>query len=716
VSKYYVQVILERKLAFIPTYRVPNNLINSIKIGQSVIVPLGKQQVLGVIILLSTQTDFPENKIKDINAIASKNVSIPPDLIKTALWMADYYIAPLSKVIQMILPQGLKKLKSLNTKISSITYLNITSPLDQNIKLPSKGSKQKQLLTTLITEKKLLWSAVDKPAAAALVKKGLAYKSQEENELVDHSLPINKTNNIQLNHEQHQAVQKILNSKSKKNFLIHGVTGSGKTQIFIELIKHLKCQTIILVPEISLTPQMSGHFKNNFGNKVAIIHSGVKQSEKNLIWQKISNHEIEIIIGPRSAIFAPFENIGLIIIDEEHETSYKQESNLRYNAKSVAYQRAKFSNAKLILGSATPSIQSYLAEQSFEKISLLKRFNNKPMPIIETIDLKINSGQNRFISNKLITKIKEKLDKNEQIILLYNKRGYANFILCEECGHVETCPNCSVSLTLHSNLQCHYCGHSEAYIAKCSSCHKPSKAIGKGTLSLEADLKKIFPATKILRLDRDNIKNFNDLKKTLTAFKNQEANILLGTQMVTKGHDFANVTLVGIINADIALYRPEYSAAERTFSSIVQVAGRCGRAHKAGEVIIQTYQPDHYAIKLAQTYNFKDYYAQEAAFRSQFSYPPFNKWISIILENPDEEKIQSEAQTIKNKLKTNNVTIMGPMPNLIHKLKKNYRWQLAINAKKQKDLVPLKIKLKTLLLKNKFSSIISIDVDPLSLI
>ena len=508
---------------------------------------------------------------------------------------------------------------------------------------------------------------------------------------------------VTLNEEQEAAVDQISNSVQKqesKTYLLEGITGSGKTEVYLHTISKTLDHgrnALMLVPEISLTPQMVSQVKSRFGNKVAVLHSSLSTGELYDEWRRIRRGEIRVVVGTRSAVFAPIKNLGLIVIDEEHESSYKQEDNPRYHARNVALWRSDFNNCPLVLGSATPSLYSRARAQKgvYHLLKLTKRANNKNLPQVNLIDLKHAefAGDQFDLSTDLVNAIKDRLLKNEQVILMLNRRGFADFMLCRECGYLMKCPNCDLSLTMHKDtheMMCHYCGYTAPIPEKCPNCQSDKiRFLGTGTQKVQEELEQLMPDAKILRMDVDTTRRKGSYKKILDKFGDHEADILLGTQMIAKGLDFPNVTLVGVVNADTGLWVPDYNAAERTFELLTQVAGRAGRAEKAGEVIIQTYNPEHYAIELAQTQDYERFYAYEMQMRHAGNYPPYYYTVLISIASKREQNAAREAFKIKRKLASSlhsNTIILGPTPSAISRLKNQYYYQILVKYKKEDNL------------------------------
>ncbi len=535
---------------------------------------------------------------------------------------------------------------------------------------------------------------------------------------------------VTLNQEQTAALQKINKSIEKseaKTYLLEGITGSGKTEVYLHAISNALQKgknALMLVPEISLTPQMVNQVNARFGKEVAVLHSGLSEGEKYDEWRRIRRGEARVVVGARSAIFAPLSNIGLIIIDEEHEASYKQEDTPRYHARNVAIWRSQFHNAPLVLGSATPSLDSRARAQKgvYELLRLTKRANQKALPEVKIIDLKsVEFAGSQFdLSTNLVEAIKEKLMRNEQIILLLNRRGFASFMLCRDCGFVLQCPNCDLSLTMHKDTNqmiCHYCGFHQPIPNRCPNCQSSKiRFLGTGTQKVEEELSELLPGVRILRMDVDTTRRKGSYKEILDKFGAGEADILLGTQMIAKGLDFPNVTLVGVINADTALYLPDYNASEKTFELLTQVAGRAGRAEKSGQVLIQTYNPDHYAIKLAQKQDYETFYQTEMKVRYQGNYPPFFFTNLISVASKNEQNAAKEAFAIKRILMRNlhaPTIVLGPTPSAISKIKNQYYYQILVKYKREPKLNELLHQIQDLAQeKQKYGLNIYIDTQP----
>lgn len=578
--------------------------------------------------------------------------------------------------------------------------------------LPRNATVQRRVLQVLIsdfatfprTQADLSTQGLSTAALAQGVKKGWLTRSEVEvyrNPLAQVTPPA--PIKVRLTAEQTAtlaAVSPTISQRQAKTFLLEGVTGSGKTEVYLHAISQALAAgrtALMLVPEISLTPQMVRQVKARFGEQVAVLHSALSQGEKYDEWRRIRRGEARVVVGARSAIFAPLTNIGLIVIDEEHEASYKQEENPRYHAREVALWRSRYHHCPLILGSATPNLGSRARAQKgvYQLLSLTQRANQQALPAVDLIDLKaVHFAGDQFdLSQQLLDAIEARLKRHEQVILLLNRRGFAHFMLCRECGFVLKCPNCDLSLTMHKDtqqMQCHYCGHTEPIPSHCPQCGSQQiRFLGTGTQKVAEDLQALLPAVRLLRMDVDTTRRKGSYKRILDAFGRGEADILLGTQMIAKGLDFPNVTLVGVINADTGLWVPDYNASERTFELLTQVAGRAGRAEKRGEVLIQTYNPEHYAIRLAQSQDYERFYAYEMRVRHAGAYPPYYYTVLISVAAKKEQNAAREAFKISRQLRQQlqaSTIILGPTPSAISRLKNQYYYQILVKYKKEPHL------------------------------
>ena len=540
-----------------------------------------------------------------------------------------------------------------------------------------------------------------------------------------------KTTALSLNAEQQVAVETILQSvqeQQSQTYLLEGITGSGKTEVYLQVIAEVLNQgktAIMLVPEISLTPQMVQRFKSRFGEHVAVMHSGLSQGEKYDEWRKIERGEAEVVVGARSAIFAPIENIGVIIVDEEHEASYKQEETPRYHARDLAIWRSEYHHCPVVLGSATPSLESRARAQKnvYQRLRLTQRANQAAtLPTIDVVDMR-QEVENGNVSSFSMS-LQESLEKNEQSVLLLNRRGYSSFVMCRDCGYVLPCPNCDISLTLHMDsktMKCHYCGHEERIPYRCPNCGQDKiRYYGTGTQKVEEELQTLLPDSRILRMDVDTTRRKGAHEKILRTFGEGQADILLGTQMIAKGLDFPNVTLVGVLNADTALNLPDFRSSERTFQLLTQVSGRAGRAEKPGEVIIQSFNPEHYAIQLAKAQDYEDFYTKEMYIRHRGDYPQYYFTVQITASHPEENEAAKQMFQIATKLKQGlspQAILLGPTPNAIMRVNNRYFYQVIIKYKQEPMLQPL---LKEILTDTQRATArglkLSIDAEPMNFI
>lgn len=558
-----------------------------------------------------------------------------------------------------------------------------------------KEISQKLLLNKLETSSSTVKALVDKGLIETYQKE--VYRNPYDDDKIE------RTKALTLTEEQEHAIQPILSSIEEEEhevYLVHGVTGSGKTEIYLQAIQeviHKGQEAIVLVPEISLTPQMVNRFKGRFGKNVAVMHSALSAGEKFDEWRKIQRKEVQVVVGARSAVFSPFENLGIIIIDEEHETSYKQEDQPRYHARDVAIERGKNNNFPVVLGSATPTLESYARAQKdvYKLATLHKRTNNKPMPKVITVDMRneLHAGNRTMFSRLLMEKIRDCLKNGEQIVLLLNRRGFSTFIMCRDCGHVKECPHCDIALTYHKNnqrMKCHYCSYEEAVPSVCPECSSDLiRYFGTGTQRVEESLAQVIPEARVIRMDVDTTRRKGAHEKLLGKFADKKADILLGTQMIAKGLDFENVTLVGVLTADSMLHLPDFRSSEKTFQLLTQVSGRAGRHELPGEVIVQTYTPEHYSIEMASVYNFEGFYKKEMATRRAFQYPPYYYLALITITHPNQVHVaqagQKIVQMLQQKVKPNTL-ILGPTPSPIPRIKDRYRYQCMIKYKHEPDL------------------------------
>ncbi|MFC0473121.1 primosomal protein N' [Halalkalibacter kiskunsagensis] len=578
--------------------------------------------------------------------------------------------------------------------------------------IPTRAVKQRELLAYLqslgkpIAVQALLQETkMTRQTITTLVKKGVLQEFDKEvyrDPLA--GVEYERTLPLELTDQQRDVIQPILDTletKSHYTFLLHGVTGSGKTEVYLQSIDKAleqKREAIVLVPEISLTPQMVQRFKGRFGSKVAVLHSGLSMGEKYDEWRKILRKEVQVVVGARSAIFAPFTNLGIIIIDEEHETSYKQEENPRYHARDVAIFRGKHHQCPVILGSATPSLESYARARKnvYRLLPLTERVHNRAMPEVHVVDMReeLRSGNRSMFSYILLEKLKDRIEKGEQTVLFLNRRGYSTFVMCRDCGYVASCEHCDISLTYHrtqNSLKCHYCGHEEKMPTKCDSCGSEHiRFFGSGTQKVEEELTRVLPEAKVIRMDIDTTRRKGSHERLLSAFGRGEADILLGTQMIAKGLDFPKITLVGVLAADSMLHIPDFRSAERTFQLMEQVSGRAGRHDLKGEVIIQSYTPDHYSIELVKSHDYEQFFQMEMTQRKVGLYPPYVFMVLITISHSELTNVITVSEKVVSFLRRElfeSTTVLGPVASPLARIKDRYRYQCMIKYRNEPRLL-----------------------------
>ena len=610
----------------------------SVNVGSRVSVPFGKRNIEGFVINKKEQSNVDETKLKKISKVLDDFVTINDEMLSLMRFMVSELHIRLIDALRLFLPSQMRggRIESLKIKVA---YINKDLPKEEMLSSLSKSAKnQKALIEFLAENEKGNFTQLSQKYGAASIRaleqKGfLTVKEEKQNRIPYKNLIGNKT---ELVHTQDQtnAIETILNSE-KDTFLLFGVTGSGKTEIYMSVIDSIltKNQTaIMLVPEISLTPNMLKLFRTRYGEQVAILHSGLSAGERYDEWLRLKTGEAKIALGARSAVFAPLENVGVIIIDEEHDSSYQSESNPRYNTYDIATFRKNFNKAKLVLGSATPSVETFFKAQNNEifLIQLKNRINNRPLPEVEIVDMakELRGGNKSFLSQRLFDELKDTIKKGNQAILFLNRRGYSSFVMCAKCGYTAKCFDCDVSLSYHADenlLKCHYCGKRYRMFDLCPECKSPFIRKGKiGTERVVSELKSLFPDVGILRMDFDTTKNKEAHSKIIQEFAQKKAQILVGTQMVAKGHDFKDVTLVGILDADQSLHFEDYRAGERTFQLLTQVSGRSGRDKKQGKVVLQTYSPENYILRFAVNYDYLGFFKNEVELRRTTKFPPFS--------------------------------------------------------------------------------------------
>ena len=674
------------------TYKIYKEQLPLLKVGMRVVVPFGKQTLEGFVLKIYENKDVSlENKLKEIISIVDTYPILNEELLTLGKYISKTTLCSLMTSYQAMLPKALKAKKKVNMTPKYDTYICINYGMYNNdIKFNASQEKILELLKENKKVKKEVLNKISVSSVNTLLKKNILLEEKEEN--YRHNLINEEKIKFNLNEEQQKVYKEIFNSiNTNETFLLYGVTGSGKTNVYMKVIEDViknNKTAILLVPEISLTPQIIKRFTSYFSN-IAVLHSGLSDGEKYDEWRKINEGKVNIVIGARSAIFAPLKNIGVIIIDEEHSQTYKQENNPRYNAIDIAKERCKYHNCPLILGSATPSLESFARAKKnvYKLLELKNRYNNNTMPKVEIIDMnKEFKKASGYFSNTLIDQIKETLERKEQVILFLNRRGYSSFLTCSSCGYVEKCPNCDISLTYHKSsnmLRCHYCGYATKRKKLCPKCQEEFKDYGIGTEKVEEELKSLIKDAKIIRMDVDTTTTKNAHAKIINSFLEEKYNILVGTQMIAKGLDFPNVTLVGVLNADIGLNFPDFRSSETTFSLLNQVLGRSGRGNKEGKVLIQTFNPEHYAIAYTKNHDYLGFYNEEMKIRKILKYPPYYYICSIKIISKDYNLASKSSYDVVNYLKQNikNEIILGPSVCNVFKLNNNYRFQIIIKYK-----------------------------------
>ena len=704
-------------------YLAPEVMGGCLAPGTRVLVPFGSRRITGTVVGFPDTADAAG--LKSVIDILDNPLS--PELFALARWMADYYVHPLGQTIEAVVPKAVGRAKPKKKKFVHLGRSSV-SELER-----VKGKKQIALLDLLREQGEMAIDALAGFSPATI--KSLSQTGHIE--VVEREAPavlqekISPTTPPELMPEQGDAVHNIEQAVSREAFavfLLHGVTGSGKTEVYLRAIAGLARTgkgTIVLVPEIALTPQLLNRFRGRFGDRVAVLHSGLTERERSDQYHRIKEGHVDVAIGARSAVFAPFAKTGLFIVDEEHENSYKQDEGLRYHARDVAVMRAKLGNAVAVLGSATPSLESFYNAKSgkYRYLRLANRVDHRPMPEVLIIDTK-TLPKNDLYSPKLIEEIKKRLEKNEQTLLLLNRRGFSSVLICRDCGTAVKCPSCSVSLTFHKSdgkLKCHYCGFFSKPPDTCPTCQSIElRLIGSGTQKVEEELQALFPDARLKRMDSDSVKGRDAYERLLRKVDQREVDILLGTQMIAKGHDFPAVTLVGVIDADVGLNLPDFRAAEKTFQLITQAAGRAGRGELGGEVIIQTMNPNHYSIQHSKTHNYDGFYDQEIVFREELHYPPLGRIIKIEVKSRQAIQAWEAAATAQNRIRHlmrgKDTLLLGPAPAPIARVRGQFRFQLLLLSQQRDKIRMLAIEGKKAIEERYGRKCkVIVDVDPLNL-
>ena len=671
------------------TYHIPDGM--NAKEGMRALVPFGRRNIEGFIIRIYDEVEL-DYKVKDIIQLVDEKPVLNEEMLELGKYISKKTLSPLTLSYQTMLPSGLKAREKTNINKKIVKYLHVLKDGE------FKGEKQKQVFDYVKKNNLVLKAEANKISSSAvktLINNGYLEEVEKEVYRLDEEVEVEKKH-YDLTEEQAKVLESVKFDKFKP-YLLHGVTGSGKTLVYIRLIEKVLKQgkeAILLVPEISLTPQVVDIFKKRFGKTIAILHSGLSNGEKYDEWRKIERKEVSIVIGARSAIFAPFTNLGIIIIDEEHSNTYKQDNVPRYNAIDVALRRGKTYNIPVVLGSATPSVESYTrAKAGIYELLVMKNRVNKKMPKVYLVDMKDEFKKgNRVFSDIFKEKMNDRLSKNEQVLVLLNRRGYSTVITCKECGFTHKCPNCDIPLTYHKNgniMKCHYCDYKAPRLLECPKCHsKNINSLGMGTEKLESLIKEEFKDAKVIRMDQDTTRNKGAHKRIIDDFKEGKYNVLVGTQMIAKGLDFPKVTLVCVVNGDATLNIPDFRSSERTYELLSQVSGRAGRDKLDGEVIIQGFNVSHYSIVYAKNNDYESFYNEEMKIRKVLKYPPYYNLCLIKVSGKNYDEVYSEASKITTYLKSNlNNIVLGPASASMPKINNIYYVQIIIKFKNTKEIL-----------------------------
>ena len=761
-TQSFARVVVPSPLKEPLTYTVPSRLRQDISLGMRVLVPVGKRKLTGVVFDLTGKSSRAETK--EIIALCDDRPILDPSLLRLCDWIAQYYMATLGEALTILLPPSLRD-ASRRIIVARSGIFPIVNALETKILEVLRQNNNKitvKKMTRSVSGSRNLYQALAKLESMGAIeilerltgqhrRKAICLESEFRSSSTQASLT--------LNIEQQNAFTTIddrLRKGGFETFLLHGVTGSGKTEIYLRAMERVRAagrQSLILIPEISLTPQLIDRLNARFTGRVGILHSALTAAERWAYWWHIVRGHVDVVVGARSAVFAPLPNLGLIVVDEEHDSSYKQEEGLKYNGRDVAVVRGKLSSCAVILGSATPALESY--ENSlrgrYKLLEMKERIQRRPLPEIKIIDLRlpINAhaelktgveGNGKILGDKaeklipnlisppLAELLKDNFERSRQSLIFLNRRGFSNFLQCRLCGYVLRCSYCSVTLTLHlkrRSLCCHHCNFSKPAGERCPACNNLSLVgMGVGTEQIERMLNQLVPRARVARMDRDTTSKRGSHDALIRRWEKGEIDILIGTQMITKGHDVSGVTLVGALLADLSLNVPDFRAAERTFQLLSQVAGRCGRGHEPGTVIVQTYAPDHYTIQHLINHDYRGFFSAECEFRRALNYPPFSRLVHIRLEGADPSEIETKAKNLATALRAKlngddrlraQSDVLGPAPSPIHKLRNRYRWQLLLKSPQISTLRTLAAEARSLVPKGPRVRL-HIDVDPYSML
>ena len=762
-AKNFARVVIPSPLKEPLVYRVPPELWDRLAVGMRVLIPLGKRKVTGILFEFIPETSLGDTKA--VIAIQDERPILDAALLKLSQWIAQYYLATLGEVVRTILPPGLKS-ESRRTIVAGPRSFSAGTVVEKRIleALRQKNGKISVKAMTREVSGTQLYRALKRleSMGAIEIREQLPGPRRKAKQIFFEAnfMPAQTQTRFTLNPEQAKALRAIENRLQKggfETFLLHGVTGSGKTEIYLRAIEQVRQsggRSLVLIPEISLTPQLIDRLNARFPGRIGILHSALTGAERWFQWWQIVRGNVDVVVGARSAVFAPLPDLGLIVVDEEHDPSYKQDEGLRYNGRDVAIVRGKLLGCPVILGSATPAIESYenCLQKRYQLLEMTQRVQERPLPTIEPIDLRSefkrqNSGSSgskqlpetnasltlksfdhRLISQRFTELLRDNYQKSRQSLIFLNRRGFSNILQCSLCGYVLRCSYCSVTLTLHLKHKCvccHHCNFRRPVTEICPECGNPSlSGVGVGTEQIEHALHHIVPGARIARMDRDTTTQRGSHDRLIRGWEKGEIDILVGTQMITKGHDVTGVTLVAALLADLSLNVPDFRAAERTFQLLSQVAGRSGRGNDPGHVIVQTYAPDHYAIRHLIDHDYKGFFASEIEFRRALNYPPFSRLVNLRIDGPKVEEVEAKAKTLAAALRDRQarnlklhepIEVLGPAPAPIQKLRNRYRWQILLKGKQISSLLEFAKQARELL--PRYRSIrLHIDVDPYNML
>ena len=735
VARVIVDLSLDRTF----DYEVPPQLQSTLQPGHQVTVPFGRRHARGFVIECADSSAWKD--LKPIHEIVGNRPLISEPVMKLARWMSDYYAAPLEQAVRTVLPSAVRKKNARFKTGLFVTLIKKEWDAEFMVGLEKRAPKQAAVLKILVADGDMTLKAVTQKAkVTGAVVRGLEQKGVltiapevsirdpfEEEEVIP-------TSAMSLMPEQLSALEKICHTIDQDKpgvVLLHGVTGSGKTEVYMQSLQYVRTQNrgaIVLVPEISLTPQTVERFRSRFGDGIAVLHSHLSEGERHDEWHRIAQGEARIVIGARSALFAPVENLGMIVVDEEHETTYKQSEAPRYNARDVAVMRGHLEQCTVVLGSATPSLESFFNAKTgkYQLVTMQHRVDHRQMPVVRVVDMRVEAekeGKVHVLSSDLKNAIELRLNRAEQTILFLNRRGFASSVICPKCGHVVRCDDCEVSMTYHkkaNRVRCHMCGADRKVPSQCPNpeCQDPTfRFAGIGTERIEEVLSKVFPRARVKRMDSDTMTRKEAYREALGDFRSGKTDVLVGTQMIAKGLDFPNVTLVGVVNADTTLHMPDFRAGERTFQLLTQVAGRAGRGDIAGEVIVQTFTPFHPAVQSARSMDYDRFYEDEITFRKELLYPPFSHLVCMTFRGESEPQVLEHAEKFYQQLSrefSEEVIHGPPLPAPLVRLRGQFRYQILIRVKDSRKTARV-LKQKVFEYKWPKKVRVSIDVDALSL-